>query len=366
MSTACVIPKSPPLHLALRRRPLPFPFDAPGTVLTHNGRFAIRDGLRALSLPAGGRILMPAWHCGSETDAVLAAGGQVSLYRTGRDLRADLDEIRARLRQGGIWGLYAIHYFGYPQPSKALAALAKEYGAVLIEDLALGLFSKDSNGAWLGSQGDMSVFSLVKTLPLPDGGALWLNPSRAAERRPPGPWPVKAALSGMKGLARRSFYPAKLATDAEEEAAREAWHARSGIGATDLCGGISPFSKLLLTRVDADRAIRLHRRNYTALHEGVPRKAGMRPLLPTLPEGACPAFFPLYTPEAPRVHAALQAEGIQSVRFWRQRHPAAPLDGFPEVLDLKRNVLRLPVHGGIGPEAVQRICRVLDQVCRVR
>lgn len=66
------------------------------------------------------------------------------------------------------------HYFGFPQALKALRALCDEHSVYLIEDCAHALFSCSGDG-YLGTWGDASVFSLRKTLPVPNGGALVLN-----------------------------------------------------------------------------------------------------------------------------------------------------------------------------------------------
>ncbi|MEW2912756.1 DegT/DnrJ/EryC1/StrS family aminotransferase [Leisingera sp. JC11] len=365
MSLPGYIHKSPPLplRLRLRREALPFPFDSPQTHLTRNGRFAIREGLRALGLPRGAKVLLPAWHCGSEADAILAAGLQVSLYRLHQDLSADLDDIRRQLAGGGFAAIYTIHYFGYPQPVAEMQRLAQQHNAMVIEDVALGLFSRAADGAPLGCQSDMSIFSLVKTLPLPNGGALWLcQPRPQALERLSVP-PLRPALAGLKGVLRRSFSRSRTALQTTPPSPQllEAWHPRAGIDSADMRGRISRVSRLLLRTSDATSFTAAHRANFEVLHQGVPQRSGMRPLMPYLPAGACPAFFPLFTPDADRVHAALQAEGIQSVRFWRQFHPAVDLSGHAEAQELKRSVLRLPVHPGLQPQDLQRICEVLHR-----
>ncbi|WP_082008987.1 DegT/DnrJ/EryC1/StrS family aminotransferase [Leisingera sp. ANG-DT] len=363
MKPSKYIQKSPPLPLRLHRKALPFPFDSPQTHLTRNGRFAIREGLLALGLPQGAKVLLPAWHCGSETDAVLAAGMQVGLYRLHQDLSADLDDIRHQLDGGSIAAIYAIHYFGFPQPVEEMQALAKQHGTAVIEDAALALFSRTAKGVPLGCQGDMSVFSLVKTLALPDGGALWLRHPQPQALERLSAAPLRPALAGLKGVLRRSFGKPRPALPAVPVPQRqlEAWHPRAGIAPADMRGRISPLSRLLLRMPEATDITSAHRANFLVLQQGVPRRSRMRPLMPNLPAGACPAFFPLFTPDADRVHAALQAEGIQSVRFWRQFHPAVDLSGHPEAQQLKRSVLRLPVHSGLRLQELQRICEALHR-----
>ncbi|KIC10758.1 hypothetical protein RA19_10220 [Leisingera sp. ANG-M1] len=362
MSAAALIQKSPPLQLRLPRTALPFPFGSSATHLTSNGRFAIREGLRALGLAKASKVLLPAWHCGSEADAVLAAGLQVALYRLRPDLSADLEDVERQLAAGGVSAVYAIHYFGYGQPVAALRELARAQGAALIEDVALGLFSVSQDGRPLGSRGDMSVFSLVKTLPLPDGGALWLREPQPSALSRLGPPPLRPVLAGVKGMLRRSFGAGRPTQAAAlDNRQLEAWQDRAGIAPGDMKGRMSAVTRLLLRTADAGAVAAAHRRNYQLLQANVPRRAGMRPLLPDLPAGACPAFFPLFTPDADHVHQHLQAAGIQTVRFWRQFHPAVDLSAHLEAQKLKRCVLRLPVHAGLQPAEMRRICDALGR-----
>src|SRR6267143_688900 len=84
-------------------------------------------------------------------------------------MRADFEDARAR--SPGVAALYVIHYAGFPQDMQAARQLAGELGVPLIEDCALALLSSEGERP-LGSFGDLSVFCLYKTLPVPNGGAL--------------------------------------------------------------------------------------------------------------------------------------------------------------------------------------------------
>ncbi len=72
-----------------------------------------------------------------------------------------------------------------------MKALAERHGLPLIEDCALSLLSSDGDRP-LGTTGDVGIFCLYKTLPVPNGGALVVNggkplqpaPSRRRRRRP--------------------------------------------------------------------------------------------------------------------------------------------------------------------------------------
>src|SRR5213082_696146 len=148
--------------------PLVFPFDQPGLRYLYFARNAVWDAIRLLGL-AGKRVLLPAYHHGVELETLLAAGVQPVFFRVDEQMRADLDDARARAQD--VSALYMIHYAGFPQDMVAARKLADELGVPLIEDCALSLLSRDGEKP-LGSFGDLSIFCLYKTIPVPNGGAL--------------------------------------------------------------------------------------------------------------------------------------------------------------------------------------------------
>jgi dTDP-4-amino-4,6-dideoxygalactose transaminase len=365
MSVATRVFKSPPLRLAFSGEPLPFPFDSHNTHLTYSGRFAIREGLRALGLAPSATVLLPEWHCGSELDAVLAAGHRVALYRLHADLSADLEDLERQVKATKAAAIYVIHYFGFSQPIEHIQPLARNHGALLIEDLALGLFSTNCDGIPLGQQGDMSVFSLVKTLPLPDGGALWLKTHRPKALDRLKRASLRKTLAGSKGLLRRSFNPFFNPTlngrSSINPLSAESWDSRAGIDAMDRSGRPSLATRVLVRMTHASKIIQRHRRNFERLHAHTKGGRKLRPLMPDLPKGACPAFFPLFTSELPALHAHLLRAGIQSVPFWRSCHPAVDLKTYARAIELRRSVLRLPIHAGVTPEHMEHICATLSK-----
>jgi hypothetical protein len=357
-----IVSKLPPLRLGGRAHP---PFPDPATVLTANGRTAIVLGLGALAMPAGATVLMPEWHCGSEIDAVISAGGEPVLYRLDRNLNADLDDLTQKVRKLRPWAIYCTHYFGYPQPLAALSALATETGAVLIEDLALGLLSRGGTPA-IGTTGDMTVFSLVKTLPLPDGGALWLrdkNVAAALKRQG-----IRANLRGARLMARRIGQKRGTLVDRfarADQSALDRWDPGAGFPKGAALKGASGLSNVLMSRMPFDDIRAAHRRNYSKLWQGLTAavpSASARPLLPALPDESCPAYFPAWVADQAAATSALAAAGIESVRFWRRFHPRFGPDADDRLADLKRHVLRLPIHPGVDDAAIERMVTALGDV----
>lgn len=354
-----IVSKLPPTRLSFRKTPL---FAARDTVLTANGRTAISLGLRTRAMPQGAVVLMPDWHCGSEIDAVISAGGRPVLYPLDDALNADLDALAALVQEHQPWAIYCIHYFGYPQPLAELADLAARHGAILIEDLALGLLSQGGSSP-IGRTGDMTIYSLVKTLAVPDGGALWLKNTPVSSRLK-----AQSILSNVKGARRmlRRLKPVRgTLTDkfaAAPEAALDVWDDRAGFAKGTPLLAASGLSAALSARMPLSDIRTAHRRNYQTLWQDLtaadaPHLA--RPLLPALPPEACPAYFPALVSDPKAATAALAAEGIESVRFWRRFHPVFGPEIGDKPAQLKRHVLRLPIHPGVNASALSRMVDAL-------
>lgn len=135
------------------------------------GRRALVEALRISGVTNGSTVALPALICRELLSAIYASGAVPSFYHVGKDLNVD----------GSVSGLpsckavVAVNYFGFPQALSPFREHCRRTGAVLIEDNAHGLFSRDSTGTSLGLRGDLGLFSLRKTLPIPNGAALVVN-----------------------------------------------------------------------------------------------------------------------------------------------------------------------------------------------
>jgi len=135
-----------------------------------SGRMALASGLKLLGLGKGDRILLPAYHCTALVEPVVWRGITPDFYRVGADTRIDLDDVARRVTPT-TRALFAIHYFGFPQPMARLRAFCDERGLLLIEDCAHALFGTEG-GRPFGTTGDIAIGSTWKFLPVLDGGLL--------------------------------------------------------------------------------------------------------------------------------------------------------------------------------------------------
>ncbi len=135
----------PPLPLDVYRRArttrLPFPLDQPACRVFAKGRHGLWHGVQSIGLQPGDKVLVPAYHHGSEIEALVQAGLDLRFYDTGNDLAPDPEVLDALLAPG-VRALHLCHYLGFPQ-SAQWRSWCDQRGLLLIDDAAQ---------AWLSTQ----------------------------------------------------------------------------------------------------------------------------------------------------------------------------------------------------------------------
>ncbi len=188
------------------------------------GRHAIAEALRIAGVGNEDAVLLPAFICREVLSAIHVNGARVAYYPVNESLGLACDPATLPAAKA----IVAVDYFGFAQDLTPFAQYCTRTGAVLIEDNAHGLFSRDDNGHALGTRGDLGIFSIRKSLPMPNGAALSVNNTaylpavapqipydtaapdatfRIKHRlrklvRAVGPWPARAATSFAR-FARR-------------------------------------------------------------------------------------------------------------------------------------------------------------------
>jgi perosamine synthetase len=370
-------------------RPLLFPLnrlDGPATQRFYLARAGVYHTLRHWLCVPGEKIaqshnivLMPAYHHGVEVEAVRAAGANIIFYRVDADMRIDLDDIARKAAQPGVRVVYVTHFVGFAQPIAEVRKIAQLHNLRLFEDCALALFSRTPEGVPLGSFGDASCYCLYKTLPVPHGGLLLAPDVPKATVTPP---PLLSTLHHVVGLilAHLELRSASLGR-AIRRVARAASHAiidkavttvQTGtmhLAARDLGLGASRWVDPILAHTDVDMVVARRRRNFSRLVaalDGILPAVGM-PLLP----GVCPLFLPVRI-DSTRRHGLdksallqqLQAVGIDAIDFWSTGDPACAPHEFPEVTQLRREILELPCHQSLDDDDIDQIAHAVKQVFR--
>jgi len=357
---------------------LPPPLDA-GQVTFHvRARNGIWQLIRALGLQEHDVVLVPSYNCGAELDAVLRAPATVRFYRVDRSARIDVDDLRQAI-EPRTRAVIVTHYFGFPQPDlAAIGELCRDHGLVLIEDCAHALYSTH-RGRSLGTFGDASVFSLWKTLPMPDGGAVLANDAlllHGGKATPPldaSFTPLRVALGAH--LEFRFGRAGEVLSKLAELLARLGAWAGSYIGRHTAAPidpapnlnphvsfdpstadwSMSPASRRILGRSPHVEIARRRRQNYASLAAELVGLSGVHPLSPTLPDGTCPLAFPLVVDEPSSLLRHLAGNGIGAELFWSDFHPAFPAQAFPDSTFLKTHVVTLPIHQDLDPGLLARV-----------
>ena len=376
-----------PLRAALGKAPAraarPFPLDRERLLLTFSGTAALHQAFRALDLPPGSTVLCPSYNCGHEIEPLVRLGLRVQCYRVGPDLQADLADIERRI-EAGVRALLVTHYFGFAQPLAALRRLCDRHGIRLVEDCAHAFLSDDADGT-LGRTGDLAVYSLRKTLPLPHGGAVlvnddtlrlprglrpppklttWLKSLALARKaavdggRSRGAWSDLLALAALAPLVAGSellerVYPGSAVAcyDPDDEA--------FDFDAAVLGWGMALYAERLLQRIEWRGIAERRRHNYRVLAEGLRELEGYALPLPEVEDHTCPLFLPVVVPRRQEVFRRLIARRIYAAVWWDQRHPAVDWHEFPEAVELKEHVLALPVHQDVDDRQLERVLAAL-------
>jgi perosamine synthetase len=361
----------PGMLIGYRRQSGYYPFCSPTVRFFYFARNAVWRAVKMLGLDRG-EILVPAYHHGVEIEALLDAGAQVKFYRVGRSWDVDLEDVERKIGPKTT-ALYLIHYAGFPGPVLEMKRMAERHNLPLIEDCALSLLSRDSE-LHLGSVGDIGIFCLYKTLPVPNGGALVINGQSRFEI-PEAPSPPLAstfnhAVSSMLqnlemrwgkiGRELRKFVRGLGKKTIEASSIERIPTGTQHFNRDHVNLGMSPITKMIVLSQSFSDIVEKRRRNYLFLLERLQDLC--EPLFPSLPVGVSPLFYPLVVKEKSSVMQRLEERGIETIDFWRYFHPACDAGQFPEVARLRETVLEIPCHQDLTLETMDKIARAVRQV----
>lgn len=137
--------------------------------------------LRALDLPPGARVLLPAFTFAAVPSAVLHAGCIPDLIEVGTNLRIDIDDFAARL--DGAQAVLISHMRGHTSDMDAIMALCDARAIPVIEDAAHSLGTTWA-GRKIGTIGRIGCFSFqsYKLVNAGEGGMLVTDDPELAAR----------------------------------------------------------------------------------------------------------------------------------------------------------------------------------------
>jgi hypothetical protein len=262
-------------------------------------RYALIEALRLAGVQKGSRVLLPEYLCRDLLAPVHLVGALPCWYPVAPDLSPEMPPADWPVADLVL----AVNYFGFPQDLAPFQAYAERTGAVLIEDNAHGYLSCDQAGRWLGCRTGLGVFSLRKTLRIPDGGALWLGEAFAARDLPAqvpfdgaGVNPAQLIKARLRGLPLAGEWVYRLST-ALARALRK-WRTGSDVPAADPASEQSlpvsahPWAGLLPALAGGAVPAEIERRRAAYVScAAAGERAGAVPVFATLPPNCAPYAY---------------------------------------------------------------------------
>lgn len=340
--------------------------DAQRFHLYASGRAALYHAAMCLKYSGIQRVYAPEYHCGVEIEALVRAGLIVHFYPLEDNLDCDISWLQSHaIEKGGA--LLIIHYYGFPQPLDKITTLCREKGMPLIEDCAHALYSS-CKGRMLGTFGDLAVFSLQKTIPLPNGGGLLINNPELCDPLPGAPcndkvlWKIaarsmldfQADKTGVMAVIARAILtlygnlvkdnvtamPLRTTNTLEGNEEPDYYH----VAHQDYGKGIFPFASKLLKPSFWQDIVQQRRDNYVALEKELSVFSVFSPLFETLPEGCCPLCFPVRVNDNDLWAAKLREHGVFPFIFGRFSYSIPEQKRFIRATCFNDRLLGFPVH----------------------
>ncbi len=285
-------------------------------------RDAFRAFLQKVGVTKHTGVLLPAYIGQSPKegsgvfDPIREIKASYSFYRVDRKLNIDIEHLKKQLDAFQPRVVLLIHYFGYPDiKSREAAAIARNFGALVVEDEAHAMLS-DLVGGVCGREGVASLFSLHKLLPVLSGGILVLNASDMNFKN-------KLLLDECR-KEESDFYSHDLASIARVRLTN----------AKFLIEALKPLSeKLDLLR-------------------------------PKLPPGIVPQTLPVIIKNAPRneVYKLMNEAGFGVVSLYHTMIPELPKDLFSDSYWIAERILNLPVHQDTSIEPIAKMVAFLEKL----
>jgi hypothetical protein len=262
-------------------------------------RHALVEALRLAGVRQGSRVLLPEYLCRDLLAPLHLLGAVPCWY----PIAPDMTPATASVDWPVADVVLAVDFFGFPQDLAPFQAYAERSGAVVIEDNAHGYLSRDPAGQWLGCRTGHGVFSLRKTLRIPDGGALWVGPEYAARELPAqvafdgtGVNPAQLTKARLRGLPLVGEWAYRLSTGLARTVRK--WRTGSDIPVADpeseqtLPAAANPWAGLLPALAERGAMTEIERRRAAYVRcAAVGEHVGALPVFTALPKNCAPYAY---------------------------------------------------------------------------
>jgi hypothetical protein len=303
------------------------------------GRHALAEGFLTIGIEKGDKILVPSYICRDLLSSIHSVGASPVYYDIDKELQPATPVEYFPLARAVI----AVNYFGFPCDLNPFKDYCRRSGAILFEDNAHGLFSRDEKGRILGTRGDIGIFSLRKTILLPDGAAMVLNLNETV-------FSLRPQLKFSTGTVPLSFlvknFLLKSAPLRNLELLRLLIYLKRLVRSVRTGHKILPSSPeaefvlpadpspnknlySLLARLDIGHEISRRRALYNLVDMEM-RRANYQPVFPALPDYVTPYCYPFFS-DKDRIGPAKKA--LRKIHLECHPWPELPAVVFPNAPD---------------------------------
>ena len=340
--------------LGKTKNSLEFVSRAPYRLLTENGRSAIFQGFKLLGNNKSDKteVLVPAYNCGSEVEAIIRCGFKPVYYHIDLFCQPCIKDIKKKINKRTL-AVMVTHFNGFPQPIEEIRNLCLWHDVYVVEDCAHVLKTEIPLGC-LGTFGDISIFSLRKFIPISRGALLAINTRNLLEEfeidfLKKGKMTndlfillkqcIKNSLISKWKFKKKNSKLIELSASSQDLAIevhdfKEDYYDHS----------ISLILRFLLERFNIEEIVITRRRNYAHLNERLYGIKGLRNLFAELMSGVCPWFYLVEVEDPWKLKKYLESKDIKSTVFWSWFHKDFNFADYPEVKHLKNHVIALPIH----------------------
>ena len=344
-----------------------------------SGRAAVYFMARAISGGQRKTAYLPVFHCGVEVEAFLRAGFEVKFYNINENFDVDFgSSSKCEFMPGDVF--FIIHYFGFPQNMDKITAFCRDRQLILVEDCAHGLYSR-CGGRLLGTFGEWAVFSMRKTLALPNGGGLLRRdtslPCPESGKRVFNPLVIKSGIRSVLEfeINTGSFWGicAKFLVDAyswcfpsTSECSSDTSDKKQSSSvdviptfyddtrfAYDL--DIGRVSQFLLHPMPFADIVSLRRKNYQSLGKRLSQLKNIKPMFPELEEGVCPLCYPVWVSSSDWWVDQLKKRGVEAFVFGRHHHRILGESDAKRMEKMRTCILGLPVHQMLSEKEIEEL-----------
>ena len=336
------------------------------------GRYALLKGLDLLDIKEEDNVLVPGYVCRTALLPFRLKKIRIEYYKIKKDLSIDINNLNKRIDKNTKALLY-VNYFGLSNQLEVFHSFCKKNNIYLIEDNAHTLMLD-----YRYLKGDISIFSLRKFLPIPDGAILSISKTNLqnkdinnieegiAQR-----WKIQDYEFILTNYLKKTYnwisnpfinYLLEKYRRDREDLVSQTEDIEDAI-LNPPTYSISRLSLYIIERTDTEQIFNIHKRNYCLLLEYLKKISvkNIKILFNEVNEKYCPLAFPiLVTKNRDYFIKKLFINGF-AVYPW----PDMPMeiiknDEYKDENFLFNTLVLLPIHSGLTNKKLYKMAKVIE------